>query len=103
MIIVVLTINLIITTFNFYLALKIWQLRKLFALITTALINCDSYLYLVLRLTPSILLQEKTNIYHFRKRYQLWQLQLQKIQQIIVVLNWMYRVWRRMKLTEKLL
>ena len=99
MIIVVVTINLIITTFNFYLAIKLWQLRKLFALITTALINCDNYLYAVLRVTPQILLKEQANIYHFRKRYQLWQLQLQKIQQIIVVLNWMYRTWRRMRLT----
>lgn len=99
MIIVVVTLNLIIATFNFYLAIKLWQLRKLVASITSALISCDNYLKYVLILSPQILIKGQINIYQFRKRYQLWQLQLQKIQQIIVILNWMYRIWRRTKFT----
>ena len=95
MIIVVITLNLIITIFNFYLAIKLWQLRRLVALIASALISCENYLSLVLVATPQILQQEQTNIYHFRQRYQLWQLQLQKIRQIIVLLNWLYRIWRK--------
>ena len=95
MIIVVITINLIITIFNFYLAIKLWQLRGLVALITSALVSCENYLYSVLLITPKILQQEQTNIYHFRQRYQLWQLQLRKIRQIIVLLNWLYRIVRR--------
>lgn len=99
MIVIVITLNLIITIFNFYLAVKLWQLRKLLALITSALINCENYLYYVFLITPQILQKEQTNIYHFRQRYQLWQLQLQKIKQMIVLLNWLYRIWRRYRIT----
>jgi hypothetical protein len=100
MIIVVVTLNLIIATFNLYLAIKLWQLRKLFSLITSALISCDNYLKYVLILSPQLLIKGQINIYQFRKRYQLWQLQLQKIQQIIILLNWMYRFWRKTKFTQ---
>lgn len=99
MIVIVIILNLIITIFNLYLAIKLWQLRKLLTLITSALINCENYLYYVFSVAPQILQKEQTNIYHFRQRYQLWQLQLQKIKQIIVILNWLYRTWRRAKVT----
>jgi hypothetical protein len=99
MIITVITLNLIITIFNLYLVVKLWQLRKLLALITKALINCENYLYYVLLITPQILQKEQNNIYHWRQSYQLWQLQLQKIKQIVTLLNWLYRVWRRYTVT----
>ena len=99
MIIIVITLNLIITIFNLYLAIKLWQLRKLLALITSAFITCENYLYYVLLVTPQVLQKEQTNIYHFRQHYQLWQLQLQKIKQIIILLNWLYRLWRRSSVT----
>lgn len=99
MIVIVITLNLIITIFNLYLVVKIWQLRKLLTLITKAIINCENYLYYVLLLTPQILQKEQTNIYHFRRNYQLWQLQLQKIKQIVTLLNWLYRIWRRYVVT----
>ena len=99
MIIFVITLNFVITLFNLYLAVKIWQLRKLFILITSALNNSENYLRYVFLLAPQILHQKQTNIYHFRQRYQLWQLQLQKIKQIIVLLNWLYRIWNRYRVT----
>lgn len=99
MIVIVISLNLIIAIFNLYLVVKLWQLRKLLALITKALINCENYLYYVLLITPQILLKEQNNIYHWRQNYQLWQLQLQKIKQIITILNWLYRVWRRYTVT----
>jgi ABC-type glucose/galactose transport system permease subunit len=99
MIVIVIILNLIITIFNLYLAIKLWQLRKLLTLITSALIKCENYLYYVFLVTPPILQKEQTNIYHFRQRYQLWQLQLKKIKQIIVLLNWFYRLWCRYRVT----
>lgn len=99
MIIIVITLNLIITIFNLYLVVKLWQLRKLLALITKALINCENYLYYVLLITPKVLQKEQNNIYHWRQNYQLWQLQLQKIKQIITLLNLLYRIWRRYTVT----
>ena len=95
MIFVVIILNLIITLFNLYLVVKLWQLRKLLALITSALSNSEHYLSFVLLVTPQMLHKKQLNIYHFRHNYQLWQLQLQKIRQIILLLSWLYRTWRR--------
>lgn len=97
MIAIVITLNLIIMLINFYLALKMWRLRILLALITSAILNCENYLHTVLSVTPQLLNQKKTNIYQFRHNYQLWLLQLQQIKQIIVLLNWIYRLWNRYK------
>ena len=99
MIVIVITLNLTIAIFNLYLVVKLWQLRKLLILITKAIINCENYLYYVLLITPQILQKEQANIYHWRQNYQLWQLQLQKIKQIITLLNWLYRIWRRYTVT----
>ena len=95
MIIVVVTLNLIITLFNFYLVFRLWQLKKLLGSISSILISCENYLYAVLFVTPQILQKEQTNIYHLRQRYQIWQLQLQKIRQIMILLSWLYRTWRK--------
>lgn len=95
MVTVVIALNLAIALFNFYLAFKLWQFCKVLKLITSALVACENYLHLVFLLAPQFLLRQQTNIYLFRQQYQLWQLQLQKIRQIIVLISWMYRVWRR--------
>ena len=82
---------------NFYLAHKVWRLRILLALITSVILSCENYLQTVLSITPQILDQKKANIYHFRHSYQLWLLQLKQIKQIIVILNWTYRWWKKYK------
>ena len=97
MIVFVITFNLIITLINCYLALKMWRLRILLALITSAILNCENYLHTVFLVAPQFLNQKRANIYQFRHSYQLWLLQLQQAKQIIVILNWSYRLWKKYK------
>lgn len=98
MIFFVVTVNLLVAMFNIYLAFRVWQLRKIIALITAIITNCEIYLNYVLSNAPSIIKQRQENIYQFRQRYQLLQLQIQQIRQIIIVISWMYRIWRRYSL-----
>ncbi len=94
MIILIIVTNILITLLNIYLAIKIWQLRQLIARITLLLINCEIYVRTLLYITPPIIYQSKSNIHLLRRRYQAIQLQIKKIQQIILLLNWSYRLWR---------
>ncbi|GAB4233270.1 MAG: hypothetical protein Kow0049_16600 [Stanieria sp.] len=88
-------VNFIITLLNLYLAVKIWQLRQKLSLITQELNKCEILIHSLLVTTPNFLIQNKNNLYHFRQKYQLLQLQLKQTQQIIIVLNWLYRAWRK--------
>ncbi len=94
MIILIISINLLITLLNIYLAIKIWQLRQVITRITLLLINCEIYVRNLLYITPPVIYQSSKNIHLFRSKYQAIQLQIKKIQQIILLLNWSYRLWR---------
>ncbi len=95
MIFLIVAVNFSITLLNIYIAIKIWQLRLLLARITAILINYEIYFRVVLKFTPKVIYQGQQNIYLARKRYQLIQLQLAKVRQLIWLLNWSYRVWLR--------
>ena len=77
---------------NFYLAIKIWQLRKTMVSITSDLINYESSVKSLLANNTQILNQQPVNINHVRQQYQILQLRWQRIQQAIVLLNWLYRI-----------
>ena len=99
MIFFVVTINLLVAIFNIYLAFRIWQIRKIITLITAIITNCEIYLGYVLSNAPNIIGQQQENIYQFRQRYKLLQLQIQQIRKIVIVINWIYRIWRRYRLS----
>lgn len=94
MVILIVTINLFITLLNIYIAIKIWQLRQIIAKITTIVLNCDLYFYALLHNTPQLIYQGKDKIQNLKIQYQTLQLQLQQIRQILLLLNWSYRLWR---------
>ena len=95
MIFLIVAVNLSITLLNIYIAVKIWQLRLLLARITAIMVNYESYFSVVLKFTPKVVCQGQQNIYLVRQRYQLIQLQLTKVRQLIRLLNWSYQVWRK--------
>ncbi len=99
MIFFVVTVNLLVAIFNIYLAFRIWQIRKIIRLITAIITNCETYLGYVLANAPGIIKQKQENIYQFRQRYQLLQLQIQQIRRIIIVISWINRIWRRYTLS----
>ncbi len=95
MIFLIISVNLLITLLNIYIAIRIWQLRGLVTRITTILVNYESYFDVLLRVAPTVICQGQSNICQARQRYQLLQLQTAKIKQLVWLLNQSYRIWRR--------
>lgn len=95
MIIFVIVVNLCITVVNFYLAVKIWQLRRWLICSSKTLVDCEHSIQNLLYFGTFISLQKQKNINDLRQRYQLLQLQWQKIRQILFLLNLAIRLWRR--------
>lgn len=93
-IILIITINLSITLLNIYLAIKIWQLRQILSGITLFLISCENYLQVLFCLAPQAIYRGKSKIIDFKQNYQLLQLRWQQTKQIILLINWSYRIWR---------
>ena len=85
-------INLLITLFNIYIAIKIWQSQKIMAVIKSDLANYESLAKSLLINADRILNQQQTNIAHVRQQYQALQLRLQKTRQAIILISWLYRI-----------
>lgn len=92
MIFFVVVINLLITLVNIYLAVKILQLRQLLVKTTNALLRCEQKIQVLLSSAPQIILKGQKNLDHLQKRYQLLQMQLQKIRKLLALLSLIYRV-----------
>lgn len=95
MIFLIVAINLSITLLNIYIAIRIWQLKLLVVRINAILINYEKYFAVVLQAAPIVIDRGQNNIVRIRQRYQLLQLQIAKIQQLIWLINWSYRTWRK--------
>lgn len=95
MIYLIVAINLSITLLNIYIAIRIWQLRLLIIRITAILINYESYFNVLLQAAPTVIYRGQNSIYQIRQRYQLLQFQITKIRQLIWLLTWSYRTWRK--------
>jgi hypothetical protein len=95
MIFFVVLVNLCITLINFYLVIKIWQLRNFLKRTTATLIKCDRSIHNILTAAPQFILQGKKNISNWQLRYQLIEQQWQQIRQILILLNWLYQLRRR--------
>ncbi|MDJ0593773.1 MAG: hypothetical protein QNJ72_27980 [Pleurocapsa sp. MO_226.B13] len=70
-------------------------MKFLVSRITTISINYERYFAVVLKAAPNVIYQGQKNIYQARQRYQLLQLQITQIRQLIWLLNWSYRTWRK--------
>jgi hypothetical protein len=95
MIVFIIVVNLCITVVNFYLAVKIWQLRRWLICETKTLIDCERSIQDLLYFGQTILDRQQKKISDLRQRYQLLQLQWQRIKQILFLLNLTVRLWRK--------
>lgn len=92
MIFFVVVTNLLITLINIYLAVKILQLRQLLVKTTNALLSCEQRIEILLSPAPQIILKGQKNLDHLQQRYQLLQMQLEKIRRLLALLSLIYRV-----------
>ena len=95
MLFLIIAVNLSISLLNLYIAIRIWQLRILTTRINAILINYERYFNLVLSVAPQVIYRGQNNIYLTRQRYELLQLRVSQIRQLILLLNQSYRIWRR--------
>ena len=94
----IVALNLSITLLNIYIAIRIWLLGRLLARIGAIVVRYENFLNLALQATPAILDRGQNNIYRARQRYELLRLQVTKIKQLIVLVNWSYQAWKRSKI-----
>ena len=95
MLFLIIAVNLSISLLNLYIAIRIWQLRILTTRINAILINYERYFNFVLSVAPQVIYRGQNNIDLTRQRYQLLQLRVSQIRQLILLLNQSYRIWRR--------
>ena len=93
MIYLIVAINLSITLLNIYIAIRIWQLGRLIARITAIVNKYECYFQFTLRNVPIVLSGSQSNLRQLRQKYQLLQLQITRIKQLIWLVSWSYRTW----------
>jgi hypothetical protein len=79
----------------FYVAWRIWQLRRRLANIANILIAADLSSYAVLHEAPKAIYRRQENIYKTRLVNQTLQLQIQQFRQIFGLLLLGQQLWRR--------
>ena len=95
MVTVVVILNLLITLLCLYVAWRMWQLRRVLAKATDALIAAEHSTHKVLNDAPEFVLRGQTGVAHLRKQYLRAAVQLQKAQQILTLLGLGQFVWKR--------
>lgn len=87
-------LNLLISTASFYLAWKIWRLRRVLKQATKTLTRVERRTYWVLHDAPELVIKGKTGTRHLRKSYSKLESQLRQLEQIFFALNWVSKIWR---------
>lgn len=95
MVTVVVILNLLIALLCLYVAWRMWQLRRVLAKATDALIAAEHSTHQVLSDAPEFVLRGQGGVAHLRKQYLRAALQLQKAQQILTLLGLGQFVWKR--------
>lgn len=95
MIAIVITINIIIALFNFYLAWQIWKIRRSIAGATKAIIAADRNTYNVLHEAPKTIIIGQKGTNSLREQYQKLEIQLEKLGQVLGILNFTQQFWRK--------
>lgn len=95
MIAIVVTINILIALFNFYLAWQIWKIRRSIAGATKAIIASERNTYNVLHSAPDVIILGQKGSKTLREQYRLLEIQLEKLGQLLGILNFSQQFWRK--------
>lgn len=90
-------VNLLITVINFYVAWRIWKLRRVLANITRTLTKVEGTLRVVLIPTPVVVGKGQLGTQQLSDRYQKLTLLLQQLQPLLALIGWGY-TWQRRRL-----
>ncbi len=87
--------NLLIALVNLYIAWRIWQLRRMLAKVAETLTSVERRIHSVLYPAPEVIVKGKKGTYSLRESYRKLELQLQKVEQILLLLSLGYKIWQR--------
>ncbi|MBF2008102.1 hypothetical protein ACF3DV_00845 [Chlorogloeopsis fritschii PCC 9212] len=91
----VVVINVLISLTLLYVAWRVWQLRLRWTRITNWFILAERCSHAVLRNAPEAIYISQHKIQNLRQTNQVLEIQLQQLRQIISLLVFGQRIWRR--------
>jgi hypothetical protein len=94
MVAVVIILNLLIATGCLYVAWQVWKLRSALSKAADALVSAERATHRVLSGAPRGIGKGETGAYHLRQKYQLLEVKLIQVQQILKLLGLGQIVWR---------
>jgi len=95
MVTVVIVLNLLIATGCLSVAWQVWKLRSALSNAADALLSAERATHRVLRGAPQGIGKGETGVYHLRQKYQLLEVKLLRVQQILKLLGVGQLVWQR--------
>ncbi|MDZ8107979.1 MAG: hypothetical protein RM338_20480 [Nostoc sp. DedQUE12a] len=95
MVILVVTINTLISLILLYIALQVWQLKQRLASVADSLTAYEICTHTTLHQAPENIYLNQQNIYNLRQRNQALQIQIQQVQQIISLILLGRKIWQR--------
>ncbi len=95
MLVAVIIINVFISLVCFYIAWKIWQMRRKIALCEARITALDRCSTNVLAKSPNFFARKQQGAHQLRRNYQQLELQLQQLQQLLGLLGLGRMLWRR--------
>ena len=97
----VIVLNLLISAASFYLAWKIWQLRRVLRVATKTLARAERSTHQVFHRAPESIVRGKSGTRSLRDRYQRLEIQLQRLEQMTQLLNLTAQLWRLSRRTKR--
>jgi hypothetical protein len=94
MLVFVIAFNLLLTLLNLYIAIRLWQLRRVLARMTRTLTLVERRIHKIFYPAPEIVFKGQQGTYALRLHYQRFLLQLELMGQISSFFSLGVRIWR---------
>ncbi|MEC4807140.1 MAG: hypothetical protein SAJ12_15045 [Jaaginema sp. PMC 1079.18] len=93
----VITVNLLITCVNCYIAWRVWQWRRRFRQTTRVLTRVEQRLHRFFLLAPDVIRASQGRSRTLRQLDAQLSRQLQQLQQLLTILGWLPLLWRSLR------
>ncbi len=94
MVTVVVILNLLISLLGFYIAWRIWKLRRVLGAAADIVARAERSTYQVLHGAPQAISKGQIGVHGLKKRYQHLEFQLQRVQRVLMVLGLIQKTYR---------
>jgi hypothetical protein len=94
MVTVVVIFNLLISLLGFYIAWRIWKLRRVLGAAADIVARAERSTYQVLHGAPQAISKGQIGVHGLKKRYQQLEFQLQRVQRVLMVLGFIQKTYR---------